>query len=464
MMNSRCISRMVGGVSGVALLLTVGCSTPAPRSDIIQEQLDLYQEAFSLDEMPAQPTEEVRVEVEMPLLDALTLALQAHPNLRGHAYELEGAQGRALQEGLWLNPELEVEVENFGGTGEFESFDAAEVTITLAQTFELGGKRHKRVTLAELETGLAEWDYVIAWLDVVAETSKSFADVQAAHSELLLAEADAEISQRIHTAVTERVKAGRDSQLEALKAERLLASAELALSRAEREVRLSMEQLKLMWGQVDVDLRGVAMEQASVSALPSLAQLESLVASFPEMRRMTLEVELAEASLVAARSDRVPDLALAGGYKQSRGDDEQMFVAGAGVELPLFDRNQGGILESGAMLSKAQMEQLMQRKELHSLLVQTYERMQGSTEALALLEERVIPVTRAAFEASEEGYQAGKYTFLDMLDAQRALIESECELVQARLAYVKDQIDVERMIGMPLVVLNARIEQEVGEE
>ncbi len=361
MINTKRLPWLVVGTSGVALLLLAGCSTQHPRSGIMQEQIEHYQQAYSLGDVPAEP---INVVENMPLQDALTLALQSHPVLRGSQLEVDGAQGRMIQEGLWLNPELEVEVENFGGTGEFESFDAAEFTVALGQTFELGGKRRKRRMVAELEMGLAEWEYVLTWLDVVAETSKRFADVQAARSELALAESDADISQRIHDTVVERVAAGRDSVLEEMKAKSLLASAELSLSRAQRDVRLAIEQLQLMWGETDVELVSVVLEQANMLALPPLEDVLPLVDVFPEVQRMALEVALAEAAVESARADRIPDVSLAGGYKQSRGDDEQMFVAGAGVELPLFNRNQGGILESTSQLSKVQTEALFLKRKV----------------------------------------------------------------------------------------------------
>jgi cobalt-zinc-cadmium efflux system outer membrane protein len=57
---------------------------------------------------------------------------------------------------------MQIEVENFAGSGEFQGFQSAEITIHLSQLIELAGKRGKRVRVAALERDLTAWDYEAA--------------------------------------------------------------------------------------------------------------------------------------------------------------------------------------------------------------------------------------------------------------------------------------------------------------
>ncbi len=85
--------------------------------------------------LPAPP----KPEGAITLRQTLTLALQHHPQLHAYAWEVRAAEARVLQAGLRPNPELEAEFENFAGNKEFSGAQSLETTLSLAQTFPLGG-------------------------------------------------------------------------------------------------------------------------------------------------------------------------------------------------------------------------------------------------------------------------------------------------------------------------------------
>src|SRR5262245_11676722 len=85
----------------------------------------------------------------LTLADAVALALARNPDLAASRYELTAVQGRITQAGLRPNPQLDVELENFAGTGAVKGFDALETTLSLSQVLELGDKRKLRVGVAE---------------------------------------------------------------------------------------------------------------------------------------------------------------------------------------------------------------------------------------------------------------------------------------------------------------------------
>src|SRR5687767_14621530 len=73
------------------------------------------------------------------LEDVLRAALLRNPELSATAFGVRTAEAMALQAGLLPTPELELELENFGGTGEVRGMRAAESTVQLSQLVELGG-------------------------------------------------------------------------------------------------------------------------------------------------------------------------------------------------------------------------------------------------------------------------------------------------------------------------------------
>jgi len=75
------------------------------------------------------------------LAQALDTALATNPELAASRYELNAAQARIVQAGKRVNPELSLELENFGGSGANQGTDALETTLSFSQVVELGGKR-----------------------------------------------------------------------------------------------------------------------------------------------------------------------------------------------------------------------------------------------------------------------------------------------------------------------------------
>jgi cobalt-zinc-cadmium efflux system outer membrane protein len=76
------------------------------------------------------------------------------------------------------------------------------------------------------------------------------------------------------------------------------------------------------------------------------------------------------------------------------------------------------------------------------------------------LQSDVLPGAQTAFEASREGYRYGKFTYLDMLDAQRALIAVKLRYINALTTYHKAGTEVERLIGKKIPELINAQEKE----
>ena len=63
----------------------------------------------------------------------------------------------------------------------------------------------------------------------------------------------------------------------------------------------------------------------------------------------------------------------------------------------------------------------------------------------------MLPGSQQAFEAVSEGYRLGRFSYLDVLEAQRTLIASRVQLHRALSDFHKATATVERLIGAPLI-------------
>ena len=184
---------------------------------------------------------------------AIRRALELSPRLDVAAAGVSAADQRALQAGLWPNPEIELEVENFGGDDELRGFETAESTFVLTQPFPLGGKAGRRRAVAESTAQLARWDLEAVRLDIVAETQSAFAGVLAAQQRRELATRLLEVSEDFGRVVQARVDAGKVSPVEATRAQIETSQVRVARARAERSLNAARARLAATWGSTTAD-------------------------------------------------------------------------------------------------------------------------------------------------------------------------------------------------------------------
>src|SRR5688572_9039569 len=185
---------------------------------------------------------------ELTLADALRATAQHNPELGAQGFELSAGEGRRVQAGLRPNPELDLELEDFAGSGAASGSDALETTLTLSQLIELADKRDRRVEVADSELEVMRAEHAIRRLDVLAEVAKRFIRLVADQDQLAISRRSTELSQRFFNAVSARVQAARSPLAEQNRAAIALARARLEVANAERTLESSRRGLAAMWG------------------------------------------------------------------------------------------------------------------------------------------------------------------------------------------------------------------------
>src|SRR3546814_1707764 len=121
------------------------------------------------------------------LLQALEEAEARSPALVAARADVEAARGRLRQARFRYNPVLNVEVENFAGTGPYSGFNGTETTVSVNQRLDIGGRRKARMTLAEAELAAQEYRFEIARAELGQQVRNLFALGIAARDNLALA-------------------------------------------------------------------------------------------------------------------------------------------------------------------------------------------------------------------------------------------------------------------------------------
>jgi outer membrane protein, heavy metal efflux system len=383
---------------------------------------------------------------ELTLRQALTLALAGNPDLASFPWELRSGDARIQQAGLRPNPELTVDMENFLGSEPSRKFETLETTLSISQLVELGGKRAARIGLASSEKEVSSWDYEAKRADVAAEVARSFVEVLSAQERLALAEEMARLAKEVLNAVSARVTAGKISPVEETKASVASSISGIELERARLALVGARKRLAATWGTAPTFSKAVG-QLDRVPPIPPAEDLADRISRNPDVARWAAEMEQRKATLAQERANRIVDVTISGGVRRFREANDTTFLFGATIPLPLFNRNQGKILESQYRISKAESERAAAGNRVLTALSDAYQALAAGYVEATTLKAVVLPGAQSAFDAATEGFRQGKFGYLDVLDAQRTLFEAKGRYVEALGAYHKAVVDTERLIG-----------------
>lgn len=442
----------------LVMLVLVGSAVPSRGQDPVPRRplgadFPVYQPALRGPERRETPPLQ-NPTGPLSLRDAVALALLQNPGLAAFAWETRAREARMLQAGVAPNPAVSVLMEDIGSSqtgSSIEQFVQPQATIQLSQVIELGGKRTARQQLATATRDLAGWDYETARIEVLTEVSRAFTDVVAAQETVTLTDDTGRLVDAVRQSVGARVTAGVVSPIEETRATVALANVRIESSRARRTLEASRTRLALLWGSPIAGFTtAVGALQSEPAALPSIGEISSRIEQSPELARWAAELSQREAALAVERSKAVPDVALVAGYRRFTDVDSNAFLVGASIALPFFDRNKGGIEEARSRLAKGYEEQRAARGRTVAMVTTAYAALAAARDEVLVLRNEVIPGSQQTFDAITEGYRLGKFGYLDVLDAQRTLINAGAQYLRALAEYHKAVAGIERLIGAPL--------------
>jgi cobalt-zinc-cadmium efflux system outer membrane protein len=384
------------------------------------------------------------------LREALGLALIRNPELRAFAHEMRAREARALQAGLWPNPGLTFELDEFGGTGELSGLDNSTRQLLLTQRLPLGGDPGARAEAARRNRDRAGWDYEAARLDVFTRVTKRWVDLVAAQRRVELADSLLSLSEHFYESVQAQVETGEVSPLEEKRARIVLSNARIERERAVRRRRAARTSLAATWGEPDPAFRGAEGTLDSVAPLPEQDTLVALLDQNPTVARWESETAYRRQLVDVEKARRIPDPTVKFGGVEFGGRGERALNLEIEWPLPLFDRRQGAIDAARFRARRAQSRRAGAIVAARDSLSAAYGRLAASFREARTVGRESLPAARETFRATREGYERGKFGLLRVLDAQRTLVETANQYLDAVAAYHQARADVERLIAAPL--------------
>ncbi|MFH1817064.1 MAG: TolC family protein [Pseudomonadota bacterium] len=371
---------------------------------------------------------------------ALELALGANPELSAAGRELEALDATITQAQARPNPELSALIED-------TRRETRTTTLQLNQPIELGGKRGARIEAAERGRDAASLELDAKRAETRAAVTAAFFDVLVAQERLRLAQASVELAQRATGAASRRVTAGKVSPVEETRARVAEAAVRVEQAQAASEVTTARRRLAATWGNSSPRFERAEGDPEALPPLPSMANLNARLAASPNLLRARIEVDRRQSLAEVERSRSVPDMIVSLGGKRIEEQDLNQAILGVSIPIPIFDRNQGNLLEALRRTDKARDELSATGIRLSNELVQAHERLNTARQEVASLQRDILPGAQSAYDAATKGFELGKFSFLEVLDAQRTSFQAKSQYLRALAEAHRSAAEIERILG-----------------
>ncbi|HEY5758738.1 MAG TPA: TolC family protein [Steroidobacter sp.] len=387
---------------------------------------------------------------EVTLAGAIDLALKRNPALVASRYELTASQARVVQAGLRPNPELLLEFENFAGRGEMSGVKSLETTLSLSQVIELGDKRRLRSAAALADSDVASIEQRARQLDVLADVTRRFVEVVTAQERVRLAGEATQLARQTLDAINVRVEAARTPVAEGSRARIAVTRAVIEERQALTALRAARYGLAACWGDPEPAFTEASGDLFAFDAVQPLPSLLAKLERTPDITFFASQARLRDAELQVARAQARPNLTFSLGVRRLEATDDLALVAGVSAPLPMYDRNQGVIREAQARRVQSDRELEAAMVRLRSTLQATYEEMTASRETVEALRAEAIPQATVALDQVKNGYERGRFSFLELASAQQELLSLRASVLDAAADYHRLLAELERLTSEPL--------------
>ena len=361
------------------------------------------------------------------------MALQNNPTFRQSAANIQAAEGRKKQSGLYPNPTVGYQGEQIRGG----SFHGGEQGFFLQQDIVLGGKLGLNREIFDQELKQAETEAEEQKMRVVTNVRMSYIQALAAQQMLELRHNLSKLADDAVETSHQLANVGQADAPDVLESEVEAQQAQLAVIMSEQNQQRVWKALAAVVGNPRLPLMRLEGQLEDTPPVNADELVEKMVDESPAVRIAELGIKRTEAALARAKRETIPDLQLRGGLQHNgellsngRPVGLQGF-ADVGLRIPLFNRNQGNIAAANADAERGKREVERVKLVLRERAASVVQNYTFSQTAVDRYKNQMIPRARKAYEMYTKKYQEMAAAYPQVLIAQRTLMQLEVSYINA---------------------------------
>ena len=385
------------------------------------------------------------------LSDAVSIFLQQNFQLIAARYDIDTAEAEKLTARLRPNPAMSVGFEGVPLSFSGNLLTEQQYTYSISQTFELGGKRGKRISVANANADVARAEFQTVLWQLTNDLKRKFYAVVLAKSLLDLANQNETTFDEVVKHTSELVQAGEVSGLDLTRLEVEKLKFDTDLADAQRDYEVALRDLRVTLGgdyrTMEIDAVGSLDPQSYDFTFPDLR--DKALAARPDLKAAKLAEDAADQSIRLQDAQRVPDLDLTGGIIQVPGGGSN-YTYGVGITLPVHDRNQGERAKARIEKEKAQNQQRLVTNQILGDVDKALVAFELQKRRVDLYRTGVLTKVNNIQDLTEYSLKAGESSVLDLLDAIRTRRETLAGFYQTLFDYESALLDLELATATPL--------------
>lgn len=366
----------------------------------------------------------------LSLDEALRLSIEFHPLISAKQNEYEAAQGELASARWSAFPNPSFSFREFQNNGSQNA--RKQETLSISQPLWTGGRLSGGIDLAKARRDASKMAIIEAEQEILGETAKSFLEFHQSQLKLEIFKSNVAEHERLFKMIERRVEASTSPEVDLKLARARLAFSRSQLLRQTNAIEAFRSSLQQLVGRPVFE---ILAPQYSNLKRESLEEAEKQAMAFsPKIRKVRAEIAALEASKKVSKSLLYPQVSI--GYEKNFGElssgqePEQGFL---GLD---FQPGAGLSARSSIRVSRAKQQAL--QDSLEALQREIYREVQITYREFLSAEMQLSP-TRLLVDSTSDvvasylrQYTVGRKSWLDVLNAQR-------ELVQARQSLVDNQ-------------------------
>ncbi|HEV2423270.1 MAG TPA: TolC family protein [Terriglobia bacterium] len=372
----------------------------------------------------------------LSLADLERMALARNPTLPEAQADVRASEGRKLQSGLYPNPTIGYEGRAINSNAFYRG---GEHGLFVEQPIVTGGKLglSRKVFATETEQARAE---------AAAQRQRVLNGVRIAYYRALGAQARVELTsdlsdlaRRAAATSGELANVGQADQPDVLEARVDAGRARLDLLAAQSAEESVWQELAATVGDPALPLTTLAGKlDDPLPAIDPRQALATILSESPEVQTAAQGVTRAEEALKRARAEKLPNLDLRGGMNYSRELLGPMNMpmgwegeAEIGLQIPLFNRNQGNVRTAEAELTHARHELERVQLNLRANFAAAFHDYAESEEVVSTYRDQILPDAEKAYQLYLAKYREMAAAYPQVLIAQRTWFQLREEYTTA---------------------------------
>ena len=400
---------------------------------------------------------------EAPLAAYIAYGQLSNPSIEAALARWRSALERVSPARAWADPRLSVG--HFARSVETR-VGPQQQRLSLVQAIPWFDELDLRARAALATAEIERWRYEGARRDLVFQLQDAYFSYYYLQRAIAVTESNMQLVAYLEEVVRMRYRSGADLHASLIKMQVELGRLEDRLSSLRDQLHPATARMNALLGR-SLDAVVAVVDSPRVAAIEAGQLRAQLSRDNPTLRQLRAAIERAELLLNLEKKNGRPDLSLGVDYirtgegmatAKDSGKDPLVFMAT--LSLPVWRDKYSAEVRSVAEQVQVARDELRDREnrllaELESALFQWRE----SERKKVLYRDNLLPKAEQSFNVTQQSFAAGRSDFLDLVDAQRVLLEFELAYEQACADGARNAAAIERLAGYPLPP-RAQIEEE----